>query len=95
MAKNGRAPGFKMPESHRSKIKYTQILNALQEHCLGQRDMSATQVTVGLGLLKKVLPDLSSAEIKSETTVRYVARIPEKARTSEEWQQQHEQPTLQ
>jgi hypothetical protein len=31
----------------------------------------------------------------SETTVRYVARVPDKSRTSEEWQQQHEQPTLQ
>jgi hypothetical protein len=32
---------------------------------------------------------------ENETTVRYVARIPNKATSSEEWQQQHEQPTLQ
>jgi hypothetical protein len=32
---------------------------------------------------------LSSAEIKSETTVRYVARIPDKAQTAETWQEQH------
>jgi hypothetical protein len=31
----------------------------------------------------------------SETTVRYVARIPSKAATSEEWQQEHQAPTLQ
>jgi hypothetical protein len=33
--------------------------------------------------------------VKSETTVRYVARIPNKATTSEEWQQEHQAPTLQ
>jgi hypothetical protein len=32
---------------------------------------------------------LSSTEVKSETTVRYVARIPDKAATAEAWQQQH------
>lgn len=57
--------------------------------------MSATQVSAGLGLLKKVLPDLSASENKNETTVRYVARIPNKATTSEEWQQEHQAPTLQ
>ncbi len=34
-------------------------------------------------------PRLSSAEVKSETTVRYVARVPDKAQTAETWQQQH------
>ena len=34
--------------------------------------------------------------VQSETTVRYVARIPEKATTPETWQKQHApQPTLQ
>jgi hypothetical protein len=94
MAKRGRSPGFQMTEEHRGKIKCAAILNALNEHVLGLRDLSATQVTAGLGLLRKVLPDLSAAEIKSETTVRYVARIPNKAQSSEEWQQQHEQPAV-
>lgn len=84
-----------MTEEHRAKIKCTAILNALNEHVLGLRDMSATQVSAGLGLLKKVLPDLSASENKNETTVRYVARIPNKATTSEEWQQEHQAPTLQ
>lgn len=29
---------------------------------------------------------LSSAEVKSETTVRYMARVPEKDATSDQWQ---------
>lgn len=37
-----------------------------------------------------VHPRLSSAEVKNETTVRYVARVPEKAKTPTVWQQQHE-----
>lgn len=50
-----------MPESHRVKIQNSNILNALIEHVEGRRDMTSTQVTAGLGLLRKVLPDLAAA----------------------------------
>ncbi len=36
-----------------------------------------------------VHPRLASTEVKSETTVRYVARVPEKAETPTEWLLQH------
>lgn len=49
-----------MPQSHRDKIKNSNILTALIEHAEGRREMSSSQVTAGLGLLKKALPDLSS-----------------------------------
>jgi hypothetical protein len=81
-----------MPDDHRHKIQNSNILNILIEHAEGRRELSASQVTAGIALLRKVLPDLSSAEIKSETTVRYVARLPEKAKTVTEWQQQHSEP---
>jgi hypothetical protein len=61
--KRGRAPGFRMSEEHRSKIKNSSILRALIEYFEGKRKMSATQVSVGLRLLKKVLPDLQSVTI--------------------------------
>lgn len=51
-----------MSDEHRSKIQKSQILNALIEHVEGKRKMSATQVTAGLGLLRKALPDLSNVE---------------------------------
>lgn len=38
---------------------------------------------------------LSNIESKSETTVRYVARVPEKADTPEQWQEQHMPRSLQ
>lgn len=60
MAKRGRPAGFRMDDSHRVKIQNSNILNALIEHVEGRRDMSATQVTAGVALLKKVLPDLTA-----------------------------------
>jgi len=59
----GRKPGFVMSEAHRVKIQNSNILNALIEHVEGKRDMSATQVSAGVALLRKVLPDLQSTEI--------------------------------
>ncbi|HYF57204.1 MAG TPA: hypothetical protein VEA41_23345 [Salinarimonas sp.] len=75
-------------ENTRDKIQASQIVNRLTKHILGEVDMPASAVSAALGLLKKVMPDLSSAEIKSETTVRYVARMPTKASDSKTWQQQ-------
>lgn len=66
MAKRGRHPGFKMSGEHRVKIQNSNILNALIEHVEGKRDMSATQVSAGLGLLKKALPDLSTVTLQGD-----------------------------
>jgi hypothetical protein len=52
-----------MSDEHRVKIQNSNILNALVEHVSGRRKMSATQVSAGLGLLKKVLPDLKAVTI--------------------------------
>ena len=55
-----------MSEEHRVKIQNSNILNALIEHAEGEREMSATQVQAGLGLLKKVLPDLQSVQLSGD-----------------------------
>ena len=68
MAERGRRPGFVMSHEHRVKIQNSNILNALIEHAEGQREMSPTQVSAGLGLLKKIMPDLSSVQM--DATVR-------------------------
>jgi hypothetical protein len=78
-----------MSEAHRVKIQNSNILNALIEHIEGKREMSATQVSAGLGLLRKVLPDLSQADNTTEVVHRYVVRLPEKAKSSKAWQEQH------
>ena len=66
----GRSPGFRMSEEHRVKIKNSNILNALIEHVEGNREMSATQVSAGVALLRKVLPDLSAVDHSGEVEVR-------------------------
>lgn len=44
----------------RDKIQTTQIVKRLTNHVLGKVDMTPSQVSAGLGLLKKTLPDLQS-----------------------------------
>lgn len=77
MGERGRKPGFRMSNDHRDKIKNSNILNALIEHVSGTREMSATQVSAGLGLLKKVMPDVSAVTISGdeENPVHTVTRI--------------------
>lgn len=66
MSERGRTPGFVMSNEHRDKIRNSNVLNALIEHVEGRREMSSSQVTGALGLLKKVLPDLQSVEISGD-----------------------------
>jgi hypothetical protein len=69
-----------MPEEHRVKIQNSNILNSLIEHVEGRREMSASQVTAGLGLLRKCLPDLATTEITGENggaiTFQVVTGVP-------------------
>lgn len=58
----GRKPGFVMSDAHRVKIQNSNILNALIEHVEGKREMSSSQVTAGVALMKKVLPDMTYNE---------------------------------
>ena len=53
-----------MGEEHRTKIANSKILSRLIAHAEGEVEMTSTQVTVGLGLLKKVMPDLSAQTIE-------------------------------
>jgi hypothetical protein len=39
-------------------IDAAKLMEALQEHALGESKMTATQVSAAIALLKKVLPDL-------------------------------------
>jgi hypothetical protein len=53
----------RLSEAHRGKIQNSSILNALIEHAEGRREMTSTQVTAALGLMKKCLPDLQSVQL--------------------------------
>ena len=54
------------PDKVRERIRASMITNALVKHVLGKNEMSATQVTAALGLLRKCVPDLSSIDMEIE-----------------------------
>ena len=60
-------------ENTRKKIQASQLINRLTDHVLKDLELTATQVTAALGLLKKTLPDLSNVtldgNIDSRTTL--------------------------
>ncbi len=58
-----------MTPEHRAKIANSNILNRLIRHAEGLEDMKQTEVTSGLALLKKVLPDLQSIQIDAKADV--------------------------
>ena len=49
-------------EALRERIEAAKIVEALKNHVVGGMEMSSSQVAAGLGLLRKVVPDLSSIE---------------------------------
>jgi hypothetical protein len=59
------ASSIQTQEYYRSKIRTGMIVSTLQQHVEGRREMSATQIQAGLGLLRKVLPDLATHELTS------------------------------
>lgn len=64
-------PNFEMGPEHRLKIANSNVLKCLIQHAEGTREMSATQVTAGIALLRKVLPDLAAAEINHSGNVTF------------------------
>lgn len=76
-------------EETRSRIQVGNIVNRLEKFIAGEIKMESAAVTAALGLLKKVLPDLTSVEHSGDVTTTYVARIPSASETIDAWQQQH------
>lgn len=81
-----------LTESWREKIKTSMLINRLQDHVNGTVELTATQVTAALGLLKKTAPDLSSVEHAGEVKHSYIARLPDASQSMDTWQQQHADP---
>jgi hypothetical protein len=52
--------------SERRKIRTSGVLDALIEYAEGRRDMSSSQVSAALGLLKKAVPDLATETLAEE-----------------------------
>ncbi len=54
----------------RAKIQTSQILNRLTAHVLGNVEMTPSQVTAGLGLLRKTMPDLAAVQHSGSVDIR-------------------------
>ena len=58
----GRPMGRLHQEDVRAKIQTSQLVNRLTDHVFGRVELSASQVTAAMGLIKKVLPDLAAVQ---------------------------------
>lgn len=52
------APAKSHVTSLRDHINVAALIEALEQHVLGEKEMTATQVNAALALLKKTLPDI-------------------------------------
>ena len=59
-SKNPPNSKLRMGSEYRAKIQNSNILNRLIGHIDGTVELAPSQVTAGLGLLKKVMPDLAA-----------------------------------
>src|SRR5512139_67154 len=86
MAARGRSKGFKMPQEHRDKIGSSNVLRRLIKHAEGlEPNMTPSEVTAALGLLRKWMPDLAAQELTVETATPY-ALIPEQIVDATAWE---------
>src|SRR5262249_49426855 len=83
------------PDDVREKIRASQLINRLQNHALGllKPELTISQVRAIEILLRKCVPDLAAAEIKSEQTHRYVVEIPPLL-SDEEWQEKYSSSSI-
>jgi antitoxin component HigA of HigAB toxin-antitoxin module len=61
------------------------LLKRLQDHFLGKIKLDNSQVTVGLGLLKKTMPDLAATELSGSVERTTVIRAPETVSDTKAW----------
>ena len=61
-------------EMVRDKIKSSQLINALENHVLVDNNLSASQVSAALGLLKKCVPDLTNMEMTGKDGADLIPR---------------------
>lgn len=76
-------------ENTRAKIQAAHIIRRFQQCLDGEIELTPVQVTCGKTLLAKILPDLQSVSHEGEITHSYVAELPARLESVEEWQQTH------
>lgn len=64
-----------MPQAWRDRIRTSMLLNRLEQCVEGKVELTGPQVTAGLGLLRKTLPDLTENDtrVSGDITVNIVS----------------------
>ncbi len=78
------------PDYVREKIRASQLINRLHKCAFGEISLTVTQLRAIEILLRKSIPDLAAAEIRSEQTYRYVVELPP-VLSRDEWQRKYGQ----
>ena len=75
-ARKGQLTETKLDEMRR-RIRVTLLLKKLEDHALGESEMSATQIRAAETVLRKAMPDLSTVALTGEDggPVQSVQRI--------------------
>lgn len=74
-------------EKVRARIKAGGIVHRLQKHVLGEIQMSPSQVAAGLGLLRKVVADVSHVEHSGDVNVNtFAVPLTQAMEESPEWE---------
>lgn len=104
-----RKVSLQLDDRWRSKIQTSMLINRLTDFATAAEpdpnderevkafrkvNMTSTQVTAALGLLRKTLPDLVAAEIKGEVQKTYVVRAPVAGDDWEEWKNNFQPTTI-
>ena len=71
-------------------LRASQLINRLQKCAFGEISLTVTQLRAIEILLRKCIPDLAAAEIRSEQTHRYVVELPP-VLGRDEWQRKYGQ----
>jgi hypothetical protein len=81
------------PDYVREKIRASQLINRLHKCAFGEISLTVTQLRAIEILLRKSIPDLAAAEIKSEQTHSYVVELPP-VLGRDEWQRKYGQNSM-
>ena len=84
-------------ENTRQKIQASQLINRLQDHVLThkkdpdfeKKEMTPSQVSAAMGLLKKILPDLQATELSQSSENPITPIISDRPMSKDEWTAQH------
>ena len=71
-------------ERIRSNIEILQIIECLTQFVKGEIEMTGPQVTAALGLIKKALPDLSTAECAEDAAQHHT--VSAEPMSNDEWE---------